>query len=287
MNRRRPGAVRLAFRPPFAWEAMLAFLAPRAIPGVERVRDGTYARTIGRGATIAIARAGARHLSLAVRAADESDRTAIAARVRRAFDLDRDPRPIAEHLGRDRRLAGAVAREPGLRVPGAWDAFEIGVRAILGQQVTVAGATTLSGRLVARFGARARRTDDDALTHVFPSPKVLARAAVESIGLPPVRAEAIRGLARLAIDDPSALADAERLTLLHGIGPWTAAYVAMRAGRDPDALPAMDLGLRRALAPKGTGEPISAAAVAARAERWRPWRAYAVMHLWSEELGSS
>jgi AraC family transcriptional regulator of adaptative response / DNA-3-methyladenine glycosylase II len=175
-------------------------------------------------------------------------------RVRRLFDLDADPLRIDAHLARDRRLAPSVRARPGLRVPGAWDAFEIAVRAILGQQVSVAGATTLAGRLVARFG-RPVPGGKDGLTHLFPT----ARATAD--GKRPL--EPVDGRIDVA-----------------GVGPWTAAYVAMRGGRDPDAFPAGDLVLRRALAGAGQAPPPERH-VLLLSEPWRPWRAYAAMHLWS------
>jgi AraC family transcriptional regulator of adaptative response / DNA-3-methyladenine glycosylase II len=267
-------ALRLPFRPPLAWQTLLGFLAKRAIPGVERVEGDSYARTTTNGA-FEVSPEGPRHLRLSIMTAEASrgDLFSIVARVRRLFDLDCDPGPIAAHLGRDARLRKDLRARPGLRVPGAWDAFEIGVRAILGQQVTVAGATTLAGRLVERFGSASAHGGAFGLDRVFPAPSALIEADIAKIGLPPVRAKAIDALARLAAAEPAALEDPARLVELPGIGPWTAAYVAMRAGRDPDALPATDLGLVKALGTKD---------VAARAERWSPWRSYAVMHLWSE-----
>jgi AraC family transcriptional regulator of adaptative response / DNA-3-methyladenine glycosylase II len=206
------------------------------------------------------------------------DLYAMVTRVRRLFDLDADPMRIDAHLACSARLAPSVLARPGLRVPGAWDAFEIAVRAILGQQVSVAGATTLSGRLVARFG-RPVEGGEEGLTHLFPTPGVLAEADVASIGLPGARAEAIRGLARAVEAGKRPFDGSDGRAGMPGIGPWTEAYVAMRSGRDPDAFPAGDLALRRVLAAQGEAMP-SARAVQAMAEPWRPWRAYAAMHLW-------
>jgi AraC family transcriptional regulator of adaptative response / DNA-3-methyladenine glycosylase II len=202
---------------------------------------------------------------------------------RRFFDLGADPQRIADHLGADPRLRPLVARRPGLRVPGSWDPFELVVRGILGQQVSVRGATTLGGRLAAAFGTRVDL--DPGLTHLFPTPAALAEADVAVIGIPRARAEAIRSVARavaegaLLLDAPLGLDEAiERLAALPGIGAWTAQYVAMRGLGEPDAFPAGDLGVRKALG-NGAG-PLSESAVAQIAEAWRPWRAYAVMHLW-------
>jgi AraC family transcriptional regulator of adaptative response / DNA-3-methyladenine glycosylase II len=267
----------LAFRPPLAWDELLAFLAARAIPGVERVADGVYARTFA-GGTLAVARAGERHLTLTLARRGEVDLFAVAGRVRRLFDLDADPIAIAAHLG-------SIAKIPGLRVPGAWDGFEMAVRAILGQQVTVKGATTLAGRLVERFGERLA-DPEGALTHRFPSAARLASADLASIGLPAARAASIRALAAavakgaLDLSAPAGLEPmVEALTAIPGVGPWTAHYIAMRAGREPDAFPASDLVLRKHAAPAGA-PPLAPRALEARAEAWRPWRAYAALQLW-------
>ena len=273
-------ALRLPYRAPLAYDELLAFLAARAIPGVERVEAGTYARTIevaGRPGSLRVSRdPDGRHLRLEVRGARGGDLFATVTRVRRLFDLDAQPSVVDAHLASDRRLAPLVRARPGLRVPGAWDPFEIAVRAVLGQQVTVAGARTLARRLVERFGTPLPEPSDG-LTHLFPSPRALAGADVAAIGLPRARADAVRGLAAAVDADPRAL---ESLQELEGIGPWTAAYVAMRAGRDPDALPASDLVLRRVLAAPGGPIP-TAREVEATSEPWRPWRAYAVIHLWT------
>jgi AraC family transcriptional regulator of adaptative response / DNA-3-methyladenine glycosylase II len=269
----------LPLREPFAYEELLAFLAARAIPGVERVAHGTYARTVtagGRAGSIEVSRApGAGALSLQVRAAPGADLFTLVARARALFDLDADPIRIDALLARDARLRRSVRAHPGLRVPGAWDGFEIAVRAILGQQVSVAAATTLAGRLVARFGEPVDGPMDG-LTHLFPTPDALARADVASIGLPRARAEAIRQLARAAADGGRPFESVDGMTRLPGVGPWTAAYVAMRAGRDPDAFPSGDLALLRVSASP------SSRALEAKSEAWRPWRAYAAVHLWTK-----
>jgi AraC family transcriptional regulator of adaptative response / DNA-3-methyladenine glycosylase II len=199
--------------------------------------------------------------------------------VRRLFDLDADPQRIAEHLGRDDALAPRLVRRPGLRIPGAWDGFETAVRAVLGQQVTVRGARTLAGRLAAAFGDP---IDAGAgLTRCFPPAERLVDADLTRIGLPARRAAAINRLAAEVASGAIVLdgtADPERtraqLLGLDGFGPWTADYIALRALGEPDAFPAGDLGLRKALG-------LPAAALAARAESWRPWRGYAAITLWS------
>jgi len=277
--------LRLPYRAPFAYDELLAYLARRAIPGVEHVRDGTYARSIdvaGRPARLEVRRAGDdRHLLLSAWGVRGADLFSMVTRVRRLFDLDADPLLIDAHLARDRRLARAVRARPGLRVAGAWDAFELAVRTILGQQVSVAGATTMSGRLVRRFG-QAVEGGEDGLTHLFPTPLAVAAGDVASIGLPRARAEAIRGLARAIIAGKRPLESVDGRMALAGIGPWTESYVAMRSGRDPDAFPAGDLVLRRALAARGQAA-LAERAARETSESWRPWRAYAAMHLWRME----
>ena len=279
--------VRLPYRPPLPWDAMLAFLADRAMPGIEVVTDGVYRRTVRLGdeaASIEVRPEPARaHVVLRVHATDHARLIDVVERVRRLFDLAADPLHIATHLRRDARLRPVVAKFAGLRVPGAWDPFELAVRAILGQQVTVRGATTLAGRLAERFGTAVDL--GPGLTRLFPLPATLAAAPLETIGLPRARATTIRTLSAAvasgtlsleASDGPEAVA--ARLCELPGIGPWTAQYIAMRALGEPDAFPAGDLGVRTALG-NGAG-PLPAKDALAMAEAWRPWRAYAVMYLW-------
>ena len=273
-------ALRLAYRPPYDWEALLAFLAARALPGVEVASGGAFRRTFDGGWFEVRPAAGANALSLMVTLARHGagQVLAMARRARRMFDLDADPLQIAATLSRDPLLGHSVRARPGLRIPGAWDPFETAVRAVLGQQVSVRAAVTLGGRLVQAFGERIADAAEG-LTHLFPTPERLASAPVERIGLPRARAKSIRSLARsVAIlrDAPGSLdALLERVRSLPGVGPWTAHYLAMRAFGEADAFPAGDLVLRKA-----SGEP-SSAALERRAAAWRPWRAYAAMHLWS------
>jgi AraC family transcriptional regulator of adaptative response / DNA-3-methyladenine glycosylase II len=282
-------SVRLPYRPPLPWDALLAFLAARATPGVERIADGAYLRTVRLGEDAAAIEVrpdpGRSEVLLRVHTTEPAPLIDVVERVRRVFDLGADPDRIATHLARDRRLRRLVASTPGLRVPGAWDPFELAVRAVLGQQVTVRGATTLAGRLADRFGTPVDL--GPGLTRVFPTPATLADAPLETIGLPRARAATIRALAdavatgRLVLESAHGTDDlAERLCALPGIGPWTAEYVAMRALGEPDAFPAGDLGVRAALG-NGAG-PVSTRAAAAIAGAWRPWRAYAVMYLWQQ-----
>ena len=279
--------VRLPYRPPLPWPTMLAFLAGRATPGVEQVSDGAYRRTVRIGdepAAIEV-RPDPEHAQVVLRvhAAEHTRLIDVVERVRRLFDLGADPLRIATHLRRDPRLRPVVGKLGGLRVPGAWDPFELAVRAVLGQQVSVRAATTLAGRLAERFGTAVDL--GNGLTRLFPLAPILVDAPLETIGLPRARAATIRTLAdavasgRLAFDasdGPDGLA--ARLCALPGIGPWTAEYVAMRALGEPDAFPAGDLGVRAALG-NGAG-PVASKDAATMAEAWRPWRAYAVMYLW-------
>ena len=212
------------------------------------------------------------------------DLVRLAGKVRNLFDLDADPLAIHNQLNQDRLLRPIVKRAAGTRVPGCWDGFELGVRAILGQQVSVAGATTLAGRFVARYGESVSIKDEE--WRLFPTPERLLRARIESIGLPKQRAQAIRELAgayvhkKLLLDSSSDVIEScAHLKALSGVGEWTAQYVAMRALRDPDAFPSGDLALRRAFEQLGSRK-CNEKELLEHATGWRPWRAYAVMHLW-------
>ena len=275
--------VSLPYRSPYDWEAVLGFLAARATPGVEAVTSAGYRRTIeveGRTGTIAVGRSSSTPaLNLDISFPVAGARPSIAERVRRVFDLDADPAVIARCLGGDALLGGILARHPGIRRPGAWDGFELSVRAILGQQVSVAAATTIAGRLAQRFGTAIE--DDGGLNRLFPSPLQLSGAPIEEVGVIAKRAECIRRLARAVGDgaiDFSAVPDSATfiaaLRALPGIGPWTAQYIAMRALGDPDAFLTGDLVLRQMAGDCTTRE------LEQRSEGWRPWRSYAVMVLW-------
>lgn len=231
---------------------------------------------------------GDEHVDLRVSAEGSPDLDDLRARTRRAFDLDADPAAIDATLGGDRELAPLVHRIPGIRVPGTFDGFELVVRAIFGQQVSVAGARTSLGRLVMSAGTPLDRPGGG-ITHLFPTPEQVAELPSEAFGMPRARAETIRRVADLVArgeldlsSDSSSEEALATLGLVPGIGPWTLAYVAMRALRDPDAFLAGDLGVRRGFETLGLESTPSA--MLARAERWRPWRAYAVMHLWHAHL---
>src|SRR6266536_1348511 len=273
--------------------ALLGYLAKRAVPGLEEVTGGRFRRVLAlpRSAAVAelepppAASPAANQVQLRLRLDDLSDLGVAVQRCRQLLDLDAEPAAVAEVLGADPVLAPLLAARPGLRVPGAADGFEMAVRAILGQRISVAGATTLAGRLVTVLG-EPLAVPDGRLTRRFPTPERLADADLDGTGLTRGRAEAVRTLARAVAKGEIELdrgADRARtaraLLALPGVGPWTVAYVAMRALGDPDAFPVTDLGLRRAL--EAHGLPGDPAAVTARAERWRPWRAYAVLHLWT------
>ena len=285
----------LSFRPPYDWDHLERFFADHASPGVESVGPGRYARSFsfdGRGGTLCV-RPAADGLRVRIDGpVSLSSREAILARLRRMFDLDADPTAIAAGLARDPLTADLAARRPGLRMPGAFDGFELAVRAILGQQVSVAAATRLAGRLVAAFGTPltpAERGDEPGLTHLFPAPEQLVEAEVSRVlNMPRARGRAIQGLAGAMMATPDLFAPATdldgavaRLKALPGIGEWTAHYVAMRALGQSDALPAGDVGLMRAL-DDGSGRP-NRAQLLARSAAWRPWRAYAAIHLWAED----
>ena len=284
--------LRVPVRAPFDAEALLAFLAARAVPLLEEVEGLVYRRTaaLGDGAGLVEAEADPARSEIRLRLRGLPAGAALEAtrRASRLFDADADPATIAAHLSADPLLAPLVARRPGLRVPGAWDPFETAVRTILGQQVSVKAARTLAARLVTRFGRELTdRPASRGLTHLFPRPVDLADADVAAIGLPAERAGAIRALARevarsrLDLGPATSLEEAERrLAAIPGVGPWTASAIALRSLGEPDAFPAGDLALRKALA--GSAGLPSAAAAEARARAWRPWRAYALLHLWTD-----
>jgi len=280
----------LSYAPPYDWAAMIEFLAARAIPEVEVVEPQRYLRTIeldsGCG-TIEVAPVAGRHaLAATIRFPNVKTLPAIVGRIRRLFDLGADVGVISAQLAADPYLAPLVALRPGLRVPGAWDAFELAVRAILGQQITVGAARRLIGKLVAMYGQPVQPADTavHGLTMLFPRAEHLAAADLSTLGMPGARAVALSALAaaqpQLSHTDLDLDATLARVRTLPGIGEWTAQYIAMRALRDPDAFPAADIGLLRAMSGPDGVRP-TAAALLARAEAWRPWRAYAAQHLWT------
>jgi AraC family transcriptional regulator of adaptative response / DNA-3-methyladenine glycosylase II len=283
--------LRLSMRSPYDAAAILRWLAARAVPGVEEVAGveeagaGRYRRTLGSALVDVQPRPDAGHVVARIEVDDVTRIAGVVARIRRLFDLDADPAGVDGTLGADPLLASSVAAHPGLRVPGTVDGFELAVRAVLGQQVSVAAARTFAGRLVQRCG-RPLDVPAGTLTHAFPTADAVADADLDGLGLTGGRVRTLRALATAVAGgdvslEPTADRDATRaaLSALPGIGPWTVDYVAMRALGDPDAFPATDLVLARLLG----------ADAVTRAERWRPWRAYAAMHVWTGlvETGST
>lgn len=290
------GAIlRIRYRPPYDWESMLDFLAARAAPGVEVVEKGAYHRTIeieGRFGTIAVRHQPRRQsLCVTIQIFNVQLLPAIVNRIRRLFDLGADIVTINEHLARDTQLAPFVQRRPGLRAPGGWDGFELAVRAVLGQQVSVAAARRMAGQLVAVHGLPLPPdpTRHPGLTHVFPSAKRLSLVQSLGLGMPASRLETLKAVAVAAAKDPTlfqasgSVEDAvERLKTIPGIGNWTAQYIVLRALREMDAFPASDIGLLRGAA-RVIGSPMTAQSLLLRAEAWRPWRGYAAQHLWAAD----
>ena len=283
--------VRLSYRPPYDWPAIASFLKARAIPGVEVVSSDRYARTIeidGVHGLVAVEPASGNALRVAIQFSRLSALPAIIARLRRVFDLAADPQAICTHLAKDPVLAPLVAARPGLRVPGAWDGFELAVRAVLGQQITMAATVGLAGKLVGRYGLPlAGGLETEGLTHVFPRAERLRSAPLTALGMPRNRAVTLTALAAAVAENPTVFGAGRSVTecvaqlrALPGIGEWTAQYIAMRELREPDAFPAGDIGLLRALV-DAEGKKLTSRELLARAEHWRPWRAYAAQHLWA------
>ena len=279
--------LRLPYRAPLDGDGLIAFLHQRAVPGIEEVRDGSYRRSLRlpQGTGVVELRPGDGHVRARYWLTDLRDLAAAMQRSRALLDLDSDPRSVSDVLGDDGVLGDLLARTPGRRVPGHVDAHELAIRAVLGQQVSLRGAATLAGRLVLSHGARLERPLGG-VTHVFPTAQALAEVDPERLAMPGARRRGLLTLARalargeLVLDAGADREDARRgLLALPGIGPWTADYIAMRALRDPDAFLSSDLGVRHALERLGhDGRPAAAERIA---ERWRPYRAYAVQHLWA------
>ncbi|HEY3146677.1 MAG TPA: AlkA N-terminal domain-containing protein [Dongiaceae bacterium] len=287
--------VRLSYRPPYDWGAMLAFLKARAVDGVERIDGDVYCRTVqqdGETGTVEILHLPAQAcLSAAIRFPCVRALPGIVARIRRVFDLSADVTAIGAHLAQDPLLAPLIAERPGLRAPGGWDGFELAVRAVLGQQVTVEAARKLAGKLVQVCGTslRAEQRGKPGLRIAFPTAEQVAKANLSEIGMPAARKEALVALALAALKDPSLFQPqgtveetVGRLRAIRGIGEWTAHYIALRAVRETDAFPASDIGLLRGAAIRVGARP-SPAGLQDRAETWRPWRAYAAQHLWAAD----
>ena len=283
-------SIHLPYHKPYDWARLCEFLGARAIPGVESV-DGLEFRRLLRiddkAVSISI-RDNGEGLTATVDGVEPAALFAVVQTIREALDVDAPIREISAVLSADPRLKPLIAGLPGIRVPGAFDRFEQIVRAILGQQVSVKAATTLAGRIAERYGDKSERFADANLGRLFPTPEKLTRAKLESLGITSGRASTIRRVAsaivrsELDLDPAANLADfVEAFTSIKGIGEWTAQYVLMRGMKDPDAFPASDLGIVKALSAPGSAR-ISPRDVAEQSEAWRPWRAYAALLLWNQ-----
>ncbi len=284
--------LRLRYRAPYDWAQMLSYLGARAIDGVEEVTDGVYRRTAaheGHQGVIEVAHEPAKNnLMLSLRLDSTRGLTGLVTRARRVFDVAADTKAIGAHLCRDPLLRRLVGLRPGLRVPGAWDGFELSMRAVLGQQVTLEAGRRLTSRLVELCG-QPLEPPVGSLTRTFPDPARVFAADLRGLGMPGARRQTLKAVAQAALADPmlfqplGSIDEAiARLRRIAGIGEWTAQYIALRAMREPDAFPCSDVGLLRAATPKRGVRPTSESLLA-RSEAWRPWRAYAAQHLWAAE----
>jgi len=278
--------LRFSARQPYDYPGILAFLKTRSLSGLDSVSPQGYRRIVpgDDGLGIVDIRLSDDGLVLSLPSLNVLEIQRCTFRARRMFDLDADPGTIAAHLGGDPLLRPLLRKHPGVRIPGSWDAFEVAIRAIVGQQISVAAASTIMERIVARYGGLVR-SDDPELFRLFPTPEQLSAASFHEIGLPLRRAETLRGLSRAVAEGrlklelgPALESTVSALIEIPGIGPWTAHYIAMRAVGEPDAFPAGDLGLRKAAS--GSGTLLSEKALERLAESWRPWRAYAAILLW-------
>ena len=286
----RPLELKLQYRPPLDWEHLLNFFTIRSIPGVEVVENGIYKRTIKIDEVSGIIEVehakDENALILRVPTAFSKSLYPIAERVRSIFDLKADPEQVFSQLANDDLLKEVVQKHPGLRVPGAWDPFELAMRAVLGQQVTVKAATTLCGRLADAVGHRLDTIEDERLSLIFPSAEDLVDVDVK-IGTPESRMKSIRAISQAVVNgdlkfkvEKDLDSFQKEFCKLPGIGPWTAHYFAMRALGEPDAFPDGDIVLQKVLNIM-SGRELSRKEMIERAEGWRPWRAYATLHLWN------
>ena len=286
----------LRYRSPYDWHSIIVFLQARAIPEVEVIEDGRYLRTVevdGFVGTIEVSHRPERQsIGVKIRLSNVKLLPAIIARVRRQFDISADIETIDAHLSNDPLLAPLVAQRPGLRAPGCWDGFELAVRAVLGQQISVSAARRLAGQLVARYG----RSVPDAhkshpgLSRVFPTAQRLAKLKSVELGMPASRLASLKALAEAFQADPNLFRPManieetiERLKTIRGVGEWTAQYIALRAVREMDAFPATDIGLLRGAGILNQTVAKGSRVLLHRAETWRPWRAYAAQHLWAAD----
>lgn len=277
----------LAYQPPYDWSAMLGFLSARAVVGMETVVDGGYSRSIalnGVHGVISVSPGAGDVLEVTLDFPDSAAVPEIVARLRRMFDLDANLPAIHRQLTVDPLMARLIAARPGLRVPGAWDGLELAIRAVLGQQISVVAAIKLAGKLVVQYG-QPLQSPMPGLSHVFPDAAVLAAADLATLGMPKSRGRTLSGVAQALLDDPRLFepereGGVARLLALHGIGDWTAQYIALRQLREMDAFPNGDVGLINSLAAL-EGGAVTARELWARAEVWRPYRGYAAQVLWT------
>ena len=291
--------LRLRYRAPYDWESILGFLAARAIPEVEVVENGRYLRTVemdGLSGTIEVSHQPERqNICVKIRFPNVRSLPAIVARVRRQFDIGADIETIDEQLSADPLLAPLIAQRPGLRAPGGWDGFELAVRAVLGQQISVAAARRLAGQVAALHGKPLAKAymGHPRLSRLFPSAERLAKVKSIALGMPSARLATLKLLAQAAVADSNLFRQAgsidqaiDRLKAIPGIGEWTAQYIALRAIREMDAFPASDIGLLRGASRIDQAALSNPARLLHRAESWRPWRAYAAQHLWAADSSS-
>lgn len=284
-----PHTLLLSYQPPWQWQQFHAHFALRALAGVESLQPHSYTRSVqldGQRGWFRVQPLADQHaLQLDYSPSLQPCLAILTARVRKMFDLDCQPQQVSAHFANDAQLGPLVARNPGLRLPTAFEPFEQAVRAIVGQQVTVKAAVTITGRLVTRAGEPLQCVDAPELQRLFPTPAAIAEANLSGIGMPGKRVQTLQHFAAQVASGDLHLdlrdgytAFIEHLCALPGIGPWTAEYIALRAFGEVDAFPASDLGLLKA--PVWGPEGIDAKRLKARAEAWRPWRAYAAAHLW-------
>ncbi len=282
----------LSYRPPFDWQGMLAFFRLRQLPGIELVTDDSYQRSITLENTagwIEVSEVPEKHaLKLRVAIDDLSLLNKVIKKVRKIFDLDADMPTIHQHLASDPLLANQIAQSPGIRLPGCWDIFEFSIRAILGQQVSVKAATTLAGRIAKQYG-KPLDSEHPTLNYCFPSATELSQASFESIGLTQSRIDTLKRWVAFYLEQheifsqyQSLSALEQTLTSIKGIGPWTVNYLAMRGLSDPNAFPASDLGVIKALSSSQDphSKKLTTKQILAMAAQWQPWRAYATIYLW-------
>jgi AraC family transcriptional regulator, regulatory protein of adaptative response / DNA-3-methyladenine glycosylase II len=288
-----PVMLHISYRPPYDWEAMLAYLRARAIEGMEFVENGIYRRTVsheGENGIVEVAHAPDRNALMAtIRFPRVSALQTIVTRVRHLFDVGSDVDAIASHLAKDTTLAPLIASRPGLRTPGCWDGFELATRAVLGQQITVEAARQLGSKLVLLCGDPVTNASDPRPARTFPSARCVATADLRQLPMPESRRATLKALAQAAVENPRLFGPGSigsieeslaQLRAIRGIGEWTAQYIALRALREPDAFPATDIGILRGAASLD-GVLLTAPQLIQRAEAWRPWRAYAAQYLWT------